>query len=94
MVYSTYNSLERVAEAMGTAGREADLVIFDEAHNTAGRPTKFTAFGLDDGRLRAERRLFLTATPRRFERDLASGRLTVHSMDDEAVYGPVVYRLG
>jgi predicted helicase len=68
--------------------------IVRQAHNTAGRPTKFAAFGLDDTRLRARRRLFLTATPKRFERDVASGRLTVHSMDDEGVYGPVVYRLG
>ena len=65
-----------------------------QAHNTAGRPTKFAAFGLDDSRLRARQRLFLTATPKRFERDVASGMLRVHSMDDESVYGPVVYRLG
>ena len=87
VVYSTYNSLHRVAIAMGE--READLVIFDEAHTTAGRPDKFAAFGLEDGRLRAARRVFMTATPRRFERSLTTGSLQVHSMDDEGVYGPV-----
>jgi predicted helicase len=92
IIYSTYNSLHRVAEAMG--GRSAELVIFDEAHNTAGRPSKFAAYGLDDDRLAARHRLFLTATPKRYERDAYSGKLSVHSMDDVSVYGPVVYRLG
>lgn len=87
VVYSTYNSLDRVGEAMGE--READLVIFDEAHRTAGRPDKFAAFGLEDARLRASFRLFMTATPRRFERSVGTGALRVLSMDDEQVYGPV-----
>ena len=89
VVYSTYNSLERVAEAMG--GREADLVVSDEAHNTAGRPSKFAAFGLDDERLRARRRLFLTATPRLLSarRDADGALVPAGSMDDERLFGPV-----
>ncbi|MFF3277344.1 Helicase associated domain protein [Streptomyces chrestomyceticus] len=98
-VFATYAAaglgvLER-AHAAG-AGRW-DLMVVDEAHRTAGALGKPWAVVHDDRRLPAVRRLYMTATPRLWEvpgegpGDEAA-RL-VASMDDEGVFGPVVYRL-
>ncbi|MEU8825465.1 Helicase associated domain protein [Streptomyces sp. NPDC048636] len=79
-----------------------DLVVVDEAHRTSGALGKPWAAVHDNGRLPAVRRLYMTATPRLWEvsaEEVSSGaggrgpvRL-VASMDDEEVFGPVVYRL-
>ncbi|WP_405763813.1 Helicase associated domain protein [Actinacidiphila glaucinigra] len=80
-----------------------DLVVVDEAHRTSGALGKPWAGVHDNERLPALRRLYMTATPRLWEPASAGdssgaggvggpGQL-VASMDDEAVFGPVVYRL-
>lgn len=91
------------------AGLEAwDLVVVDEAHRTSGTAGKPWAAVHDQQRVSAVRRLYMTATPRLWEPDgdwaggsgsdggngasAPEGRL-VASMDDEAVFGPVVYEL-
>ena len=70
-----------------------DLAIFDEAHETTttGRAggTMFS-YALDDEKVRINKRLFLTATPRHIDirkRD-KEGDFRVQSMDDESLYGP------
>ena len=88
VLVGTYNSAERVAEALARRGGRLDLLICDEAHRTTGAAAKRDARPLFDARLPARRRLFLTATPR-----LLGGDGEVASMDDAALYGPVVYRL-
>ncbi|MFJ2561244.1 MULTISPECIES: Helicase associated domain protein [unclassified Streptomyces] len=99
-VFATYAAaglgvLER-AHAAG-AGRW-DLMVVDEAHRTAGVLGKPWAVVHDDRRLPAVRRLYMTATPRLWEEPglegaaHGSGQL-VASMDDEEIFGPVVYRL-
>ena len=102
VVFTTYQSLPVVAAAQGHGVDPFDLVICDEAHRTTG----VTLFGEDDSNfvrvhddefLKADRRLYMTATPRIFDdkvRDKAeehSAELT--SMDDEATYGPEFHRL-
>ena len=71
------------------------MQICDEAHRCAGRSTKRDAQPLSDGFLRASRRLFLTATPRLLgaKRDKEGELLAVASMDDQALFGRVAYRL-
>ena len=82
-----------------TGRASLDLLISDEAHVTAGRGTKRDARPLDDQFISAERRLFLTATPRLYaKRTAAAGddddvAPLSASMDDESLYGRVVYRL-
>ena len=61
LIISTYASLPKVAQA--TRGRAIDFAVFDEAHVMAGIGPQI-GLGLDDARLRARYRLFLTATPR------------------------------
>nr|WP_046284139.1 DEAD/DEAH box helicase [Mycobacterium sp. UM_NZ2] len=102
VVFSTYQSLPAVAEAQKLGVDEFDLVICDEAHRTTG----VTLAGDDESNfvrihnpdyLKAQRRLYMTATPRIFTdavRDkAASHSAELASMDDEATYGPEFHRL-
>ncbi|MFL9684712.1 Helicase associated domain protein [Streptomyces sp. KL110A] len=97
-VFATYASLGLgVLERSHRAGLGMwDLVVVDEAHRTSGALGKAWAGVHDDGRVPALRRLYMTATPRLWEaadREGAEGGELVASMDDESVFGPVVYRL-
>ncbi|MEU6497680.1 Helicase associated domain protein [Streptomyces sp. NPDC046984] len=102
-VFATYASLGLgVVERLHGAGWGVwDLVVVDEAHRTSGALGKPWAAVHDNARLPALRRLYMTATPRLWEvpaeatggqEEVGPGQL-VASMDDEAVFGPVVYRL-
>ena len=60
-----------------------DLIIFDEAHRTAGASTNPFATLLPDEALEARYRLFMTATERKID-----GAVDVYSMDEhEDIYG-------
>ncbi len=102
VVFTTYQSLPVVANAQEQGVVPFDLVICDEAHRTTG----VTVAGADESNfvrvhdadyLRANRRLYMTATPRIFDENIKakaeehSAELT--SMDDEAAYGPEFHRL-
>lgn len=103
VVFSTYQSLPAVHEAQLAGVPEFDLVICDEAHRTTGvtlageDPSNFTRIH-DAEYLRADKRLYMTATPRLFDDNVKSKAVEhsaeISSMDDEAVYGPEFYRLG
>ena len=103
VVFSTYQSLPAVAEAqdLGLAG--FDLVICDEAHRTtgvtvAGEDESAFVRVHDQGLLKANRRLYMTATPRLYDENskakAAEGAAVLASMDDEKLYGPEFHRLG
>ncbi|WP_149563215.1 DEAD/DEAH box helicase [Streptomyces cacaoi] len=73
----------------GAFGQKLDgfgLAIVDEAHRTAGLVSKPWAITHDNTRIPADRRLYMTATPRIYETD-GDGDVLVASMDDEAVFG-------
>ncbi|MCX4826855.1 Helicase associated domain protein [Streptomyces sp. NBC_01142] len=102
-VFATYAALglgvlER-AHAQGVGGW--DLVVVDEAHRTSGAAGKAWGAVHDNGKVPALRRVYMTATPRLWEVPEADGQQgvgresarVVASMDDEAIFGPVVYRL-
>ncbi|WP_434587090.1 Helicase associated domain protein [Streptomyces sp. A5-4] len=99
-VFATYASLPVLAEAHAGGLGRWDLMVVDEAHRTSGPWGKPWAAVHDDAVLPADRRLYLTATPRVTEPWAADGDgraedepALVASMDDETVFGPVVYRL-
>lgn len=106
VVFCTYQSIEAVHEAQEAnvqTWREFDLVICDEAHRTTGVTLcgeDESSFVLihDDAYLRANKRLYMTATPRLFKeqvKEAAKERDAIlTSMDDEEVYGPVFHKLG
>ncbi len=74
-----------------------DLVIADEAHNTAGALDSYFATVLHNEKIKATRRLFMTATPRNFTPRVLQRAVEVGderaSMDDEKRYGEVFYEL-
>ncbi|MFJ4429026.1 DEAD/DEAH box helicase [Streptomyces bobili] len=106
-VFATYASLGVLSEAFeGAYGQQLspmDLTVVDEAHRTSGSMGKAWAAVHDQGVIPSVRRLYLTATPRiweeRLNREVAEGvrdrlpREMAASMDDETVFGPVLYKL-
>ena len=102
VVFCTYHSLGLVERAQDEGAPPFDLVLCDEAHRTTGveRPGDRTSpFVLvhDAGRIRARKRLYMTATPRLYTEGAktraANHHVEVFSMDDEATYGPEFHRL-
>ena len=104
-VFATYHSLRRVTEAKARHAAPAfDLAVADEAHRTTGVDRSslndvkvdFQEFH-DDARLRAAKRLYMTATPRiyaeRSKKSLKSRGIDVIDMTDTRVYGPELHRL-
>ncbi len=89
-VLCTYQSLEVLAAAHAEGGMPAwDLAVIDEAHRTAGRAGRAWSIVHDDVMIPAKRRLYMTATRKIFG---TSGDDSIVSMDDEKIYGPVVFR--
>ncbi|WP_331720642.1 Helicase associated domain protein (plasmid) [Streptomyces sp. NBC_01178] len=107
IIFGTYASLGVLAEAFeGAYGQQLapmDLTVVDEAHRTSGSMGKAWADVHNQRVIPSYRRLYLTATPRiweeRLNRDVAEGvrdplpREMAASMDDERVFGPVLYKL-
>ena len=103
VVFSTYQSIEAVAQAQELGAPGFDLVICDEAHRTTGA----TALGTDesafvrvhnDDYIHASKRLYMTATPRIYD-DTTKARAgqknaILASMDDVKTYGEELFRLG
>ena len=96
-VFCTYQSLGLVEQAQAAGAPAFDLVLCDEAHRTTGvdKPgDKTSPFVLihDDDKVRAKKRLYMTATPRLYAQSAkakaARHETEVFSMDDEETYGP------
>ncbi|MET7978729.1 Helicase associated domain protein [Streptomyces mirabilis] len=107
-IYATYASLGVLAEAFeGAYGQQlapVDLAVVDEAHRTSGSLGKAWADIHDQAVVPAARRLYLTATPRIWQErppswEVAEGvrealpQEMAASMDDETIFGPVLYKL-
>jgi predicted helicase len=103
VVFSTYHSIEAVHKAQKAGLPDFDLVICDEAHRTTG----VTLVGQDEshfvkvhdaGFIKAAKRLYMTATPRIYGEDAKSkandAAAEIASMDDPAVFGEELHRLG
>ena len=101
VMFATYQSLPRVAEAQRIRGGGGfGLAICDEAHKTTGtdRGTD-SRFRLihDNGSISAGKRLYMTATPKVYtpqaKQQAGDSDFGVYSMDDEDVYGPEFHAL-
>jgi predicted helicase len=100
VVFCTIASVDRLVEAVAMTAVTIDLVVVDDAHNIASaRGSTGSRAILDDDRLPAERRLFLTATPRVWDTDalrLATDRgapLISMSNSSTGAFGVCAYRL-
>lgn len=100
VVFSTYQSLERISEAQKVFGDDFDLLICDEAHRTTGYGEKSTEFTNvhDQNFIRGKKRLYMTATPRLYTSDAkkkaADKDLMLWSMDDSQIFGEEIFHLG
>jgi superfamily II DNA or RNA helicase len=83
VVFTTYQSGKVLAEASRIAKRVFDLGIMDEAHKTVGDRDKTFAHLLSDENIKIRKRVFMTATERRY----AGNRDEIISMDNPEVYG-------
>lgn len=103
VVFSTYQSIDVIAQAQKDGLPDFDLILCDEAHRTTG----ITEADHDDSTfvrvhdntyIKAAKRLYMTATPRIYVQEskakAAEDNVAVYSMDDEAVYGPEFHHLG
>ena len=95
---SPLTSHPRIAKAFELGRVPAfDLVVADEAHRCAGPVGSDFATILDSSKIRARRRLFMTATPRYFTgrvlRAAQEAEFEYASMDDEAKFGPEFHKL-
>jgi superfamily II DNA or RNA helicase len=97
LIVSTYHSAPKVAAALRWAGKIADLLVCDEAHQLCGRPRAEFRTVLDDRTFRARRRVAMTATPveaAAWQDDAGGGYGDSVSMDDITTFGPVAFRAG
>ena len=102
VIFSTYQSIQKVIDAQLHGLTEIDLIICDEAHRTAG-VTKIDAgdsmFTLvhSNTNIKAKKRLYMTATPRVYreadQKRASQEGAIVYSMDTD-VYGEEFHRLG
>ena len=103
VIFSTYQSLDVIADAQKAGLPQIDLIICDEAHRTTGvslvgaSESNFQRVH-DNGFISAHKRLYMTATPRiygdRAKRRANENLLTIASMDDQTKYGSEFHRLG
>lgn len=103
VVFSTYQSIAVIARAQKEFQREFDLIICDEAHRTTGvtlKDEEESAFVKvhDDAFIHAKKRMYMTATPRLYaetsKKKAQEADAYLCSMDDEAMYGQEVFRIG
>ena len=104
VVFCTYHSLPLVEQAQAEGAPAFDLVLCDEAHRTTGIESpddkdKTSPFVLvhNADRIRAKKRLYMTATPRLYtegaKAKAARHDIEVFSMDDPGIYGPEFHHL-
>ena len=104
VVFCTYHSLPKVAEAQDAGAPAFDIILCDEGHRTTGierssNDDKTSPFVLvhDADRIRANKRLYMTATPRLYTESAkakaAQHKIDVFSMDDPKTYGPEFHHL-
>ena len=104
VVFATYQSSPVIEKAQKDCGLPAfDLAVCDEAHRTAGafsgdaEESNFVRIHRDE-HIKTERRLYMTATPKVYAESARTraGNLAAElcSMEDELIYGPVLYEIG
>jgi predicted helicase len=88
IVFCTYQSGKALAQAAHEAKFSFDLAILDEAHKTVGRQGNLFGFLLNDKNLKIKKRIFMTATERRY----LGNSDDIASMDNPNLYKERVYK--
>ena len=102
VVFSTYQSIQVVADAQKKGLPAFDIVFCDEAHRTTGavgskeEVSEYVKVH-DESVIQADKRLYMTATPRiygdRVKKMAKADSYVVSSMDDIETYGPEFHHL-
>ena len=98
VIFSTYQSSPMIAAAFKENDLEPfDLILADEAHRCAGKIGSDYSTVLDNEKIPAINRLFMTATPKIFVahsmKQAADSGVDVVSMGNEAIFGKVLHTL-
>lgn len=98
VIFSTYHSSPVIAQACSfNASLNFDLVIADEAHHCAGKANTAFATITDKDVIRAQCKLYMTATPKifaeRVKQETQEIEYEIISMDDEEKFGPIFHKL-
>lgn len=95
VIFSTYQSSEKLAEAIQQTSFKFDLVICDEAHRLAGKVDRAYGTIFREGSIPADRYLFMTATPKVFSSRIQLAAkdedIEANSMDDAGKFGKVLH---
>ena len=89
IIFTTYQSADKLAQVSSRLKFKFDLAILDEAHKTVGAKDKAFSILLQEDKISISKRLFMTAT----ERIVKGAKDEILSMDDDEVYGNVFYKL-
>lgn len=89
VIFTTYQSADKLARVGQSLEFKFDLAILDEAHKTVGAKDKAFSVLLQEDKISIGKRLFMTAT----ERIVKGAESEILSMDDASVYGNVAYKL-
>jgi len=98
VVFSTYQSSPMIAEVFKDFKvRPFDLAIADEAHRCTGDTTSAFTTIIDQNKIKANKRLFTTATPKTFglyaHKKAESRDIEIADMNDESKFGNVFHKL-
>lgn len=103
VIFSTYQSIQAIADAQAKGLPEFDLIICDEAHRTTGVTLQgdeesYFVRVHDQKFLKGKKRLYMTATPKLYsdgtKTQAQENDATLCSMDDVNIYGTEFHRLG
>ena len=86
IIFSTYQSGEILAKNIKSLNKIIDFAFFDEAHNTATSKNKRFSYLLSDKNISISKRLFMTATPKKFN----GSNDEIASMDNEDIFGKLI----
>jgi len=91
IVISTYQSSNLLLDSCKELNFKFDLSIFDEAHRSTGEVDKqFTLLLSDDYKI-SRKKLFMTATEKVFDYSNKEDEERILSMNNEEIYGKVIY---
>lgn len=97
VIFSTYHSLQAIAEAIAYIDFEFDYIFCDEAHKTAGVGMNKFSLVHDNKKISSKRRLYATATPRivkeSLKKKLGDDLKYAYDMNDPEIFGHEFYRM-
>lgn len=88
---TTYQSSKLLLDSCKELQFKFDLGIFDEAHRSVGEANKQFTHILSDKYNICKKKLFMTATEKIFDYSIKENEEKILSMDNEKIYGKVIY---